>query len=1023
MMRTSACAAVVCVLGLVQFSGGALHAQRDPGGPRTATAGQLVISEFRLRNFSAPADEFIEVYNASGAAHTVAAASGTGYGIATSDGVTRCTIPNGTVIPNHGHYLCVNSAGYSLSSYPAGDGTAAAGDASYSADIPDNVGIAVFNNNSGGGSYSLANRLDAVGSTAEASAIYKEGAGYPALTGGTPSNYAFVRKSPGWCGYNCQVVATPVFSSTPVDTNNNASDFYYADTVGSNPGAGDRLGAPGPENLSSPIALDGTSSFVVRKFSGCVPRDYAPNVVRDPTPDFANHSQFGTIEFRTQWTNNTGASITRLRFRVVELSTYPAASGFADLRVRTSVAGADTIDSYPCGTGTTSVGLVGTTLEEPPSATPGGGGYNTSLGVPSVTAGLPLASGASLNVRMLLGVEQTGIARFCVVPETIPASAGDPWCYIGNTQNAFFREPFADVDSDGRPEMPMYNPATGQWKIRTSWSGYTAEIGISWGGAGYKPVMGDYDGDGRYDVAVYNETTGVWSILTSGSNFTRAWSIGFGGPAYDPVPGDYDGDGTTDIAVRDGRPGATGWLFLASSLGFADGNIFEGAVAGNTPLRGYDFDGDERDDFVEYERATGVWRILKSTTNFSAFMTVTLGGAGSTLVPADYDGDRKPDFGVYDRATGIWRVLKSTEAFATVRSFSWGGPGYLPVPGSYDSDNKADPTLYEPSTGRWLVLRSDASYGLVFTYTHGAAGDVPVSPALVPAMTREIYGGDADGDSVSDLTVYNTTTGIWSTLFSSRSYATARNLGYGGTGYTPAPGDYDGDGLADLAVYQQSTGQWLVRRSRNFSTTYSFNAGGPGYIPVAADYDGDGRTDMVVYNTSTGVWYGRKSSTEFTTTLSVSWGGTGYTAAPGDFDGDGKADLALYQGSSGNWLILKSTTGYTTTITRGFGGAGYTPVQADFDGDGLTDFAVYQASTAVWTMLKSSTNNTAGFAVSYGGSGYTPVAGDWDGDGRADVGVQDAAGTWSILLSNGNFTTSFSRSWGGAGYQPVPVFP
>jgi len=42
-----------------------------------------------------------------------------GYGVAASDGVLRCTIPNGTVIPARGHFLCVNSVGYSLGSYPA----------------------------------------------------------------------------------------------------------------------------------------------------------------------------------------------------------------------------------------------------------------------------------------------------------------------------------------------------------------------------------------------------------------------------------------------------------------------------------------------------------------------------------------------------------------------------------------------------------------------------------------------------------------------------------------------------------------------------------------------------------------------------------------------------------------------------------------------------------------------------------------------------------------------------------------
>jgi len=84
---------------------------------QTATAGQIIITEFRLRGPvpNAAENEFIELYNASGADHTVTAASGTGYGVAASDGTTRCSIPNGTVIPNRGHYLCVNSVGYSNS--------------------------------------------------------------------------------------------------------------------------------------------------------------------------------------------------------------------------------------------------------------------------------------------------------------------------------------------------------------------------------------------------------------------------------------------------------------------------------------------------------------------------------------------------------------------------------------------------------------------------------------------------------------------------------------------------------------------------------------------------------------------------------------------------------------------------------------------------------------------------------------------------------------------------------------------
>ena len=82
------------------------------------------------------------------------------------------------VIKAKQHYLLTGST-YSLANY-GGTGVAA-GNISYATDIPDNMGIAIFNNNTGGASYTLENRIDAVGSSTEANAIYKEGTGYPPL--------------------------------------------------------------------------------------------------------------------------------------------------------------------------------------------------------------------------------------------------------------------------------------------------------------------------------------------------------------------------------------------------------------------------------------------------------------------------------------------------------------------------------------------------------------------------------------------------------------------------------------------------------------------------------------------------------------------------------------------------------------------------------------------------------------------------------------------------------------------------
>jgi hypothetical protein len=380
--------------------------------PAVALAGQIIISEFRVRGPNGANDEFIEIYNNSGADHTVAG-GGTGYAVAASNGVARCVIPNGTVIPNRGHYLCVNSVGYSLASYPAGNGTTATGDATYTTDIPDNAGIAIFNT-SLAVDFTLANRLDAVGSTSEANTLYKEGTGYPALTPFS-IDYSFYRDMCGKAG--SITTFGPCSTETPKDTDNNAVDFVFVDTNGTSAGAGQRLGAPNPENLSSPIQRN--ASFGTALLDTCVGDASPPNRVRDFTSDPANNSTFGTLDVRRTFTNNTGGNVTRLRFHIIDLTTFPAPSGFADLRPRTSTAVVVTVDRPPCGSGTSNVTVQGTTLEQPPSQ-PNGGGFGSTLSAGTVTLATPLANGASLDMRFLLGIQQTGSFKFYVNIEALP---------------------------------------------------------------------------------------------------------------------------------------------------------------------------------------------------------------------------------------------------------------------------------------------------------------------------------------------------------------------------------------------------------------------------------------------------------------------------------------------------------------------------------------------------------------------------------------------------------------------------
>jgi hypothetical protein len=360
----------------------------------TGTPGTVLISELRTSGPAGANDEFVELYN-----NTDATIDISGWTLVTSGAACGSAlnvvalVPAATTIPARGHYLITGTT-YSL---PVTGDLAMVNPAQ----IDDNANVGIFDT-SNVVNYSTTTRRDAVGFGGNSlgnCALLREGATLPAANSST-SQYSFVRS---------------LTSGTPKDTGDNATDFIVVSTTPETPvgnNVSPNLGAPGAETRTSPIQRNATIKSGL--IDPTAQPTASPNRIRSAAGANPTNAAFGTLDIRRKFTNSTGSTVTSLRFRAVDMTTRFGASpppvGTADLRLLTS-------------TDTTANGgtiiIKGTTLDAP--AQPNGGGLNSS-----VTVAIPggLVTGASINLRFLLGVQQEGAFRFLVNVEALPGPAG-----------------------------------------------------------------------------------------------------------------------------------------------------------------------------------------------------------------------------------------------------------------------------------------------------------------------------------------------------------------------------------------------------------------------------------------------------------------------------------------------------------------------------------------------------------------------------------------------------------------------
>jgi hypothetical protein len=179
------------------------------------------------------------------------------------------------------------------------------------------------------------------------------------------------------------------------------------------------LSSPIQRNAQIKVALIDTGCTGTTVSANSNPTGGTCPRVRDTTP--GTNATNGTLSIRRTFKNSTGNQVTQLRFRIVDITTAPAV-GTADLRALTSTDVMATCVSggagCPGGPGST-VTIRGTTLEQPPNQS-NGGGLNSSLAAGTITLNQPLANGATINVQFLLGVVKGGPFRIFVNVEALP---------------------------------------------------------------------------------------------------------------------------------------------------------------------------------------------------------------------------------------------------------------------------------------------------------------------------------------------------------------------------------------------------------------------------------------------------------------------------------------------------------------------------------------------------------------------------------------------------------------------------
>jgi hypothetical protein len=311
----------------------------------------------------------------------------------------------------------------------------------------------------------------------------------------------------------------------------------------------------------------------------------------------------------------------------------------------------------------------------------------------------------------------------------------------GTTVKIGVTQPFNDFLASGQTQPTLFrrvNAGLADWFVKgdPSLTGSGHPFGS---GSLDVPLSGDFDGDGKADLAIYRPSTGQWFVQDSNANYASRLLATFGQINVDiPAPGNYAGNGTVVPGVY--RPTTGQWFLYAGGAGKNITIPITFPLAA-TPVPG-DYDNTGKDEPATYSK--GLWTI----DGPAGLHTISFGGPTDIPVPGSYDTTATyhgVEAAVWRPSTGQF-FIRGPGGVSRTLQFKVGD---IPAPGDYDGIGATEAAVYRPSTGQWLVEGPNDTSPRVFS-TFGGRADVPTI-APYPYRALKSGGGLISVFSVSEV--------------------------------------------------------------------------------------------------------------------------------------------------------------------------------------------------------------------------------------------------------------------------------